>query len=259
MEQNLDETLSPRPQTDAETGEPIACEQPGYYPGYSTLAQQDFWDEATRTVVNQRVHQVPPIRFFTPTETAIMLLVCEHILPQGDRIPSSRIPIVPFIDERLFLRHGPGYRFEDMPPDGEAYRQGLQAIERIAGQSFGRNFQELTWLEQERLLKSIHDGQPLEGAEETWKTLPIHRYWALLVTDCIDVYYAHPLAWDEIGFGGPAYPRAYTRLERGEPEPWEVEEKRYEWIAPTDCLSDDKESQVATNQHHPAAGQGGTH
>jgi hypothetical protein len=146
-----------------------------------------------------------------------------------------------------------------MPPDGEAYRRGLQAIERMAQKSLGRDFKELTWLEQERLLKSIHDGQPLAGAEEIWKSLPIHRYWALLVTDCIDVYYAHPLAWDEIGFGGPAYPRAYTRLERGEPEPWEVEEERYEWKAPADCLSDDKESRVATHRHHPAAGQGGTH
>ena len=41
--------------------------------------------------------------------------------------------------------------------------------------------------------------------------------------DALEGYYAHPWAWDEIGFGGPAYPRAYTRLERGEPEPWEVE------------------------------------
>jgi hypothetical protein len=146
-----------------------------------------------------------------------------------------------------------------MPPDGEAYRRGLQAIEKIAQQSFGRDFKMLTWLEQERLLKSIHDGQPIAGAGEIWKALPIHRYWALMVSDCIDVYYAHPFAWDEIGFGGPAYPRAYTRLERGEPEPWEVEEQRYEWVAPTDCLSDDKESSIATHQDHPAAGQGGTH
>ena len=57
----------------------------------------------------------------------------------------------------------------------------------------------------------------------------MHRFWVLLVQDCVDAYYSHPWAWDEIGFGGPAYPRAYMRLERGEPEPWEVEEKRYDW------------------------------
>jgi hypothetical protein len=25
-------------------------------------------------------------------------------------------------------------------------------------------------------------------------------------------FYAHPWAWNEIGFGGPAYPRGYMRL-----------------------------------------------
>ena len=58
------------------------------------------------------------------------------------------------------------------------------------------------------------------------------RYWMLLVQDCVEGYYAHPWAWDEIGFGGPAYPRGYMRLEHGQPEPWEVEERRYEWSGP---------------------------
>lgn len=60
----------------------------------------------------------------------------------------------------------------------------------------------------------------------------------LLVQDVVDAYYAHPYAWDEIGFGGPAYPRGYMRLEGGRPEPWEVEEQRYEWKASFNALSD---------------------
>ena len=60
----------------------------------------------------------------------------------------------------------------------------------------------------------------------------------LLVQDAVDAYYAHPYVWDEIGFGGPAYPRGYMRLEHGMPEPWEVEEQRYEWKAPPTSLSD---------------------
>ncbi len=63
----------------------------------------------------------------------------------------------------------------------------------------------------------------------------------MLVTDVVAVYYAHPWAWDEIGFGGPAYPRGYMRLEEGEPEPWEVEEQRYDWQAPADSISDVEE------------------
>ena len=40
------------------------------------------------------------------------------------------------------------------------------------------------------------------------------------------LYYAHPTAWSEIGFGGPASPRGYVRLGFNETDPWEGEEGR---------------------------------
>src|SRR5690242_18165441 len=43
-------------------------EQPGYYPGYKTLGQKKFWDATTRAVVEERVGNVPPIRFFSAEE-----------------------------------------------------------------------------------------------------------------------------------------------------------------------------------------------
>jgi len=78
------------------------------------------------------------------------------------------------------------------------------------------------------------------------------------VQDCADAYYSHPWAWDEIGFGGPAYPRAYMRLERGEAESWESEEKRYDWEAPPESLSD-KFTPVGGKEEHRGGPQGGTH
>ncbi len=38
-------------------GELRDLDQPGYYPGHSTLAQKKSWEEATRTVVTERVEQ----------------------------------------------------------------------------------------------------------------------------------------------------------------------------------------------------------
>ena len=243
-----------------ETRQPLPWQkQPGYYPGFSTLKQQAFWDKATRAKVLKRVQETPPIRFFDPREASLMEVLAAHILPQDDREPSRRIPIVPLIDERLHRGRIPGYRFSTMPPDGDAYRLGFQAISKIASQSYGGKFEELSWREQEELLKSIHDAAPKKGAEEIWEKMPVERYWALLVQDCVEAYYAHPWAWDEIGFGGPAYPRAYMRLEHGEPEPWEVEEVRYEWLAPVDAVSDPKEPDIAAHREHPPQGQGGTH
>jgi hypothetical protein len=254
-----DETNDRQP-LDERTGEPLPPRvQPGYYPGYSTLGQQKSWDAATRRKVLERAHETPPIRYFTAEEAKLMEKLVAHLLPQDDRVPERRIAIVPRIDARLHAGKTPGYRFEKMPPDGDAYRLGFEAIERMAQHAHARPFLELLWREQEALLKSIHDAKPMAGAEEIWARMEIHRFWALMMQDCIEAYYAHPWAWDEIGFGGPAYPRAYMRLERGEPEPWEVEEQRYAWKAPAASLSDPSEPEIAAHAAHPAHGQGGTH
>lgn len=249
--------LRPR---DPATGAPRpALVQPGYYRGFSTLEQQDFWDAATREVVLARVRDVPPIRFFSVDEARLLEAMVAHILPQDDRVPARRIPIVPRIDDRLHKGLTRGYRFATMPPDGEAYRLGFAAIEQMARHAQGYAFEALAWTEQEALLKSIHDAAPASGAAAIWQRMPIHRYWALVVQDCVEAYYAHPWAWDEIGFGGPAYPRAYMRLERGEPEPWEVEEQRYAWEAPPGAASDPIGPDIAAHADDPPAGQGGTH
>ena len=232
-------------------------EQPGYYPNYSSLGQRKYWDETTRQVVEKRVYEVPPIRFFQPEELPTMKAVCDRVIPQDDRLPERKIPVVHYIDQRLFENRSDGYRYEGMPPDQDVYRLGIQAVEQTAHSIHGVRFEELDSLLQDFILKSIHDGKKL-AAGEIWDQMEVHHFWAMLVGDCVTAYYAHPWAWDEIGFGGPAYPRGYMRLEGGLPEPWEEDEKRYEWAAPPTSISDSYEpTPVTSSSSHP--GQGGTH
>lgn len=232
--------------------------QPGYYPGYVTLDQKPFWDAATRDLVEHRTFEVPPIRFFTGEQLKTMAAVCDRILPQDDRIPERRIPIVNYIDERLFENKIDGYRYEDMPSDQEAHLLGLQAIDQTSLAIHGCRFLELDDLKADFILKSIHD-QKVLAATEIWSRMSIKRYWHLLVGDCVTAYYSHPWVWDEIGFGGPAYPRAYMRLEGGMPEPWEVNERRYEWAAPSTSISDCYEDIGVSANQTTHQGQGGTH
>ena len=223
-----------------------ATGQAGYYPGYSTMSQSKFWDAATRKLLCDRVESVPPMRFFNEGQWRFWTVVFDHLIPQSDRSEDRRIPIVGRLDERLFENRTAGYRFENMPHDRLVYQSlGIHAINAEAQARRGGDFLALDHLAQELVLRAIHDGRPI-GGHDTWTHMSVHRFWQFLMTDAIEAYYAHPWAWDEIGYGGPAYPRAYTRLERGEPEPWEVEEQRYEWLAPEDSVSDD----VDDASHH---------
>jgi len=238
-------------------GELKQYEQPGYYAGYSTMSQKKSWDEATQKVVTDRVEKVPSIRFFSQEEAALLGAVIARVMPQDDRSEERTIPILPVLDERLYKNSLNGFRYEDMPPDREAYRLAIKAIEEMTQERFGRSFTDLTVHRQELILKSLHDGRP-EPSHAVWQTMPVHRFWAMLMEDCVTAYYSHPWAWDEIGFGGPAYPRGYMRLENGLAEPWEKEERRYEWNAPADSLSSEQEKD-APPEYSSLHGHGGSH
>jgi Gluconate 2-dehydrogenase subunit 3 len=252
---------------DPHTEEPLAQRaQPGYYPGFSTLSQRAFWDEATRNCVLARVEQVPPIRFFSPDELELITAVFDRIMPQDDRDAEHKIPVVNYVDERLYAGRTDGYRYEDMPPDRDSYHLGLKGIDGIARQMYGRAFVELTPREQDEVLWTIHEDKP-QGGEDIWRQtnltqavpVPADRFWIMLVSDAVEAYYAHPYAWDEIGFGGPAYPRGYFRLEYGLPEPWEADERRYEWASPPASSSDRYQQLGGRHPHTAPAGQEGTH
>jgi hypothetical protein len=45
-----------------------------------------------------------------------------------------------------------------------------------------------------------------------------------LLHDIATAYYAHPASWNEIGFGGPASPRGYVRMNYDRRDPWEAAE-----------------------------------
>ncbi len=259
MAEKVVETARREPLTNPLTGAAMSPrDQPGYYPGFSTMSQQKYWDAATRKVITDRLTNTPPIRFFTPQEANTMYAVVDRILPQEDRTPARRIPLLPGIDERLHVNRIEGYRYEDMPSDQEAYRIGARVFEQMAQTLHGSAFEDLGIREQEEILKSIHDAKPT-AAQEDWSKMNIERFWSLLVSDVCSVYYAHPWAWDEIGFGGPAYPRGYMRLEEGEPEPWEVDEQRYPWAPPADTISNAEEKMGSGKEHDTPHGEGGTH
>lgn len=192
------------------------------YPDADVLAQRGHWDDATRKVVLDRVHNVPPFRFFTDQERETLEALCARVIPQEHRPAERRVPIAPWIDQRCDTKFIEGFRFEDLPPEDEVWRRGLAGLDQTAQALFGRRFHALNGPQQDDVLLAVRDGDP---PGEVWRQMPARRWFMYVALRQISgVYYAHPYAWDEIGFGGPAYPRGYAALNHGTPEPWEPRE-----------------------------------
>ena len=75
----------------------------------------------------------------------------------------------------------------------------------------------------EQLVEDLAEGK-LES--DAWDELDLARTWSIVSRDAVDAFYRHPWAWNEIGFGGPSYPRGRMRLAPGAAggEPYESPE-----------------------------------
>jgi hypothetical protein len=112
-----------------------------------------------------------------------------------------------------------GYRYEDMPPDGQAWRLSLSELDRFTRARHGREFHELRSQVQIDVLCEVKQTDCLGP-------LPMKGLWSLWMRYACAALYSHPDAWSEIGFGGPAYPRGYKNLGVDRLEPWEVPDAR---------------------------------
>jgi hypothetical protein len=184
------------------------------FPGFDVLGEVDTWDSVTAGVVLARLAPPPPLRFFGVREEAVGRALVDQLLDQRDE---PRVPVLEVIDARLTEAQTDGWHYADMPEDGQAWRDSLHALDRDATDRFGSGFPELDWARQAELIDAIQ-----QAGEADWHGLPAARVWSLWTRYAASAFYAHPWAWNEIGFGGPAYPRGYKNLGLDRREPWEV-------------------------------------
>jgi hypothetical protein len=134
------------------------------------------------------------------------------------------VPLAAMVDEKLHANGGDGYRYAELPPMRDAWRQGLAALDAEAQARFHRRFHELGAPQQDAILTTVQNGDVREPA---WRHLPPKSFFTKRVLhDIVSCYYAHPTSWNEIGFGGPASPRGYVRMYFDRRDPWEASEGR---------------------------------
>jgi hypothetical protein len=188
------------------------------FPGFNVLGQASRWDPVTAGVVLNRVRRPPDIRFFTPAEEAIATALCDRLLGQDDQ---PKVAVVPVIDARLAEQETDGWRYDDMPEDGQAWRDTLRFLDEDSQDAWSLPFAQAAAEDQQAVLQAVQD---LGGKE--WHGLNAAHVWSLWTRYACTAFYAHPSAWNEIGFPGPAYPRGYKNPGVGKREPFEVADAR---------------------------------
>ena len=196
----------------------ITPQMVGRYPDYNVMSEAENWDPATRQVVEQRLRITDDQRFFTNEEASTAHAFCDLVLAQT-REP--RVPVVAMIDQKLADRKFDGYRYADMPSDDETWRMALRGLDQVAQRRYGALFADCDEAAQEAIIEQFSKGE-LQG--DTWDELNCQRAFSILMRAALSEFYSHPWAWNEIGFGGPAYPRGYMRLGEGVREPYEKRE-----------------------------------
>jgi len=194
------------------------------YPGYDVLAKWDSqsFNPATREVLSARLAKPAAFRFFDEKAAKLLQAVVDRLLPQPDR--PEPIPVAHWIDAYLFEGRDQGYRAASLPPRAESWRRGLAGIDAETKQRFGMGFADLAPERQDQVLQAVERG---DVDPQAWRGLDPHRFFIDdLLTLAAQLYYTHPDAWSEIGFGGPASPRGYVRMGFGERDPWEARSQR---------------------------------
>ncbi|HEU0086201.1 MAG TPA: gluconate 2-dehydrogenase subunit 3 family protein [Pseudonocardiaceae bacterium] len=178
----------------------------GRYPDYDVLDTVDTWDAATRQVVLARLAPPGPLRFFTPGEEPALRAFCDTALAQ-DREP--RIPVAELVDGKLADGRLDGYRYADMPDDRDTWRLVLRGLDHTARQRYQAGFARCDQQRRDEIVGELALGRLTGGP---WDTLSVPRAWTVVMRAVLAAFYSHPWAWNEIGFGGPAYPRGFLRL-----------------------------------------------
>lgn len=198
---------------------------PAHYPEGTVraLLPTDQVTEATRNALTERLTASPRQSvYFSDSEFALLQAICDRLIPQDDR--PEYIDLAGNIDNRLSQNKSDGWRYDTMPPDGDAYKQGLAGVDQTAQLLFEQPFRQLPAERQDDVLKQIQQGQP---AGEIWTTLPAGRFFEELLVETTESYYMHPLAQEEIGYVGMADVPTWQRIGLNQLEDREPRETKH--------------------------------
>lgn len=183
------------------------------------LLETDLVTPPTRRALRERLDRVsaPVPMCFDAHAFATLEAVCARLVPQA--ASSRRVEIASELDRRVAEDSGDGWRYAGMPVDLEMHRRGLAGLDEAAMAVADVSFVALDGARQDLVLLTVQKGCVV-GA--SWAGMSPVCYFEELLTQVVDIYYAHPLGQDEIGYVGFADALGWSAIgldEREEHEP----------------------------------------
>lgn len=177
-----------------------------HYPGYDVWEEHTEWDEHTRSIVVRRKTPQVVYKYFS-REEAMMMEAAIYLLVDDRRLEILTY-VLQHLDESLSAEIGESQRKQGVLEKKALFRDGLGRIELISHRGHGMGFVTLQMDQQTEVLRTTEQEYP--------------DFFKQLVNMVVEAYYSHPIVWSDIGYGGPAYPRGYVRVEKGLLDPWEA-------------------------------------
>ncbi len=189
------------------------------------LLRTDLVTRPTAEALTARLMSPPDApQFFDAALFSTLSAICARLATGGEH-PTGR-DLALLIDQRLAKGDGDGWRYDSMPPDQDAYRQGLKALNQQAQTLYNTPFAALSPEQQDAIL---HWARPVnaQGASksESEAALPnafLPRFVEELLTEAAEYFYSHPAVQETIGYVGMADARGWKAIGLNEREAWEL-------------------------------------
>ncbi len=162
--------------------------------------------------------------FFTAAEFRTLRALVGRVVPEaGWDVAAS-------LDAQLAEARGDGWRFADLPPDGDAWRCGLASLDAGAGRAHGVEFAALFPDQQDGLLQEACAGELGRGilgtigvgnSAEAFSAEAMQQWFEDVRARCAQTYVADPRGMERVGFTGFADDMGFTQVQLGQREDFE--------------------------------------
>jgi gluconate 2-dehydrogenase gamma chain len=146
-------------------------------------------------VLEQRADPIQAPQYLSPELYAVLQQVIAVILPQG--AIGTNVDIAAVIDQRLAQDKNSGWRFAELPPDGDAYRRGLSIFAAMLAQTPMKQLDRMPPPARDGYVRCIANGD-VDGPAR----FPLSKWLLLLKTDTVKAWLSHPSAMQKIDYYG---------------------------------------------------------